>query len=98
MEIIEGEVPQIGAVDLRSFQGKVEDKAAWSRGLFVSQSGFTQDGLTAFGSGKRVVCMDGFDLYEMLDRNLSFADVMARKVRRAAESGNPFVQVRDLYA
>jgi len=88
---------QIGAADLRSFNGKVEEKAAWSRGLFVSDSGFTSDGLAAFGRGKRVVCMDGLDLYEMLDKNLSFSDVMARKVRRAAESGNPFVRVRDLY-
>jgi len=90
--------PQVGATDLRSFNGKVEDKAAWSRGLFVSYSGFTPDGLTAFGRGKRVVCMDGLDLYEMLDKNLSFADVLAKKVRRAAESGNPFVPLRDLYA
>ena len=89
--------PQTGATDLRSFNGKVEEKAAWSRGLFVSHSGFTPDGLAAFGRGKRVVCMDGFDLHEMLDKNLSFADVMAKKVRRAAESGNPFVRVRDLY-
>jgi hypothetical protein len=89
---------QTGATDLRSFNGKVEEKAAWSRGLFVSYSGFTPDGLAAFGRGKRVVCMDGLDLYEMLDKNLSFADVVARKVRRAAESGNPFVRVRDLYA
>jgi hypothetical protein len=51
----------------------------------------------AFGRGKSVVCMDGLDLYEMLDRGLAFADVMARNVRRAAESGNPFVRVRDLY-
>jgi hypothetical protein len=86
-----------GVTDLRSFNAKVEEKAAWSRGLFVSHSGFTSDGLEAFGRGKRVVCMDGFDFYEMLDKNLSFADVMAKKVRRAAESGNPFVRVRDLY-
>jgi hypothetical protein len=88
--------PPVGVADLRSFNGKVEEKA-WSRGLFVSHSGFTPDGLAAFGRGKRVVCMDGLDLYEMLDRALSFADVMARKVRRAAESGTPFVSIRDLY-
>ena len=88
---------QTGVTDLRSFNGKVEEKAAWSRGLFVSYSGFTPDGLAAFGRGKRVVCMDGLDLYEMLDKNLSFADVLAKRVRRAAESGNPFVWVRDLY-
>lgn len=89
--------PPVGAADLRSFNGKVEEKAAWSRGLFVSDSGFTDEGLTAFGRGKRVVCMDGLDLYEMLDRALLFSDVMAKKVRRAAESGHPFVRVRDLY-
>ena len=89
--------PAIGVSELRSFEGKVADKAAWSRGLFVSQSGFTADGLTAFGRGKRVVCMDGFDLYEMLQRGLPFSNVMARKVRRAAESGEPFIRVRDLY-
>jgi hypothetical protein len=55
------------------------DKAAWTRGLFVSNSGFTDDGLEAFGRGKRVVCMDGLDLYETLDRRLSLEDVIARK-------------------
>lgn len=89
--------PPIGVADLRSFDGMVADKAAWSRGLFVSQSGFSEVGLAAFGRGKRVVCMDGLDLYEILDRSLSFVEVMARKVRRAAESGEAFVRVRDLY-
>jgi len=88
---------QCGADELRSFNGKVEEKAAWSRGLFISDGGFSADGIAAFGRGKRVICMDGLDLYEMLDRNLSFADVIARKVRRAAETGNPFVRLRELY-
>lgn len=87
----------IGVADLRAFNAKVEEKAAWARGVFVSNSGFTEDGLVAFGRGKRVVCMDGLDLYEMLERGLTFAEVLARKVRRAAESGNPFIRVRDLY-
>lgn len=85
-----------GANELRAFNGKVEEKAAWSRGLFVSESGFSKDGLVAFGRGKRVVCMDGLDIYDMLDRSLTFADIMAKKVRHAAETGNPFVRVRDL--
>lgn len=88
----------VGAGELRSFNGKVEDKAAWSRGLFVSDSGFSPEGLEAFGRGKRVVCMDGLDLYEMLDKGLSFSEVISKKVRRAAETGNPFVRVRDLFA
>jgi hypothetical protein len=66
------------------------------RGLFVSNSGFTDEGL-AFGRGKRVICMDGLDLYEMLDREIPLKQVLERKVRRAAEIGAPFVRVRDLF-
>ncbi|MHC2468201.1 restriction endonuclease [Bradyrhizobium embrapense] len=49
----------IGVAELHVFHGKIEQKAAWTRGLFVSNSGFTDDGLIAFGRGKRVICMDG---------------------------------------
>ena len=85
-----------GADDLHTFQGKLEQKASWSRGLFVSISGFSENGLIAFGKGKSLVCMDGCDLSEMLKRKLSIVDVLAAKVRRAAETGNPFARVRDL--
>lgn len=86
----------VGVADLRAFNGKVADKASWSRGLFVSNSGFSDDGLSAFGRGHSVVCMDGLDLYEMLDQSLSFADVLHRKVRFAAETGQAFARLRDL--
>ena len=86
-----------GAADLHVFHGKLEQKAAWSRGIFFSNSGFTPDGLHAFGRGKRVVCMDGLDLYEVLDRGLPLNHVIASKVRRAAETGEAFVRVRDLF-
>lgn len=86
-----------GAADLYAFHGKLEQKAAWTRGLFVSNSGFTDDGLAAFGRGKRVICIDGLDLFEALDRELPFDQVLERKVRRAAETGLPFARVRDLF-
>jgi restriction endonuclease Mrr len=57
---------QVGASDLRSFNAKVEDKASWSRGLFISNSGFSEDGLQAFGSGKSLICVDGLDLRALL--------------------------------
>ena len=85
------------AKDLRNFQGKLEEKAAWARGLFVSYSGFTDEGLDAFGRGKRVICMDGLDLYEMLDRELPLDVALDRKVRRAAETGRPFERISDLF-
>jgi hypothetical protein len=87
----------IGVADLHTFHGKIEQKAAWTRGLFVSNSGFSEDGLVAFGRGKRVICMDGLDLYEMLDREIPLNQVLERKVRRAAETGMAFLRVRDLF-
>ena len=87
----------VDAAQLRAFNSKVEDKAAWSRGLFVSQNGFSDVGLGAFGRGKSIVCMDGLDLYEMLDGSIEFSQVVARKVRRAAEIGHAFVRVRELF-
>lgn len=86
-----------GVADLHVFHGKIEQKAAWARGLFVSTNGFTEDGLVAFGKGKRVICMDGLDLFEMLDQEISLSQVLERKVRRAAETGSPFARVRDLF-
>ena len=88
---------QAGVADLHTFHGKLEQKAAWTRGLFVSNSGFTEDGLAAFGRGKRVICMDGLDLFDTLSRELPLDHVLERKVRRAAETGLPFARVRDLF-
>lgn len=85
------------AAELRAFNAKVEEKAAWSRGLFISNSGFTPEGVHAFGRGKRVVCMDGRDLYETLTQGRSLVEVLLLKVRRAAETGEPFIGLTDLY-
>lgn len=87
----------IGVAQLHTFHGKIEQKAAWTRGLLVSNSGFTDDGMVAFGRGKRVICMDGYDLYETLNREIPLNHVLERKVRRAAETGSPFIRVRDLF-
>ncbi len=87
----------VGVADLHTFEGKLGEKASWSRGLFVSSSGFSADGLQAFGRGKRTICMDGFDISETLRQKLSFVKVIDAKVRRAAETGFPFVSVRDLF-
>lgn len=91
------QVQKTGVSDLHTFHGKIEQKAAWTRGLFISNSGFTADGLAAFGKGKRVICMDGQDLYETLNRELPLTNVLDQKIRRAAETGFPYISVRDLF-
>ena len=88
---------QIGQAELLIFEGKLGSKAAWARGLFVSYNGFTEQGLEAFGRGKRTICMNGHDMFDMLDRRIPFDHVIDRKARRAVETGRPFVPLRDLF-
>jgi hypothetical protein len=83
--------------DLHVFHGKIGEKASWTRGLFVSYIGFSPDGLSAFGRSKNIICIDGYDLSEALTRELSLNVVLERKVRHAAETGQAFARVRDLF-
>jgi len=89
--------PKTPAADLHVFHGKVSEKAAWARGLFVSNSGFTEEGLHAFGRAKSIVCMDGLDLWTLLDRRIPLTEVLERKVRHAAERGDIFCSVHNLF-
>ena len=51
-----------------------------------------------FGRGKRVVCMDGLELCDKLDRELPLNLALERKVRRAAETGLRFERIRDTFS
>ena len=86
----------VDAATLRAFNAKVENKARWSRGLLLSYSGFSPVGLTAFGRGNSVICMDGLDLHDVLSRRFDLAAVLTEKARWTAETGQPFVRVADL--
>jgi hypothetical protein len=85
--------------DLYTFASKVETKASWGRGLFISESGFTEDGLFAFRQGRptSIVCMEGLDLYLMLQHQLDLEDVLDRKQRHAAETGEAFIRIDELF-
>lgn len=87
---------QTDASSLRAFQEKVGDRLEGSRGLFIAYSGFTVEGLQAFNA-RRVVMMDGMDVYEALRRRIALEDIIAAKLRIAVEERRPFVQVRELF-
>ncbi|HDS0926904.1 restriction endonuclease [Pseudomonas sp. TYF_15] len=87
----------VGAGELHVLQGKINEKAAWTRGVFISYYGFTDVGLEAFGRGKSLVCISGKDIRDALDKQIPFADVIDRKVRAAAETGSVFVEVNSLF-
>jgi hypothetical protein len=63
----------------------------------VSYSGFSADGLKAFGRSKKIICLDGFDLSAALTRELALDVVLERKVRHAAETGQAIARVSDLF-
>lgn len=90
--------PKIGFADFMTFSGKVAGKAAWARGLFVSNSGFSAEGLEAFTRGRQtnLICVDGLDLYEVLSHQVSLIEVLEAKARRAAETNRAFVPVREV--
>ncbi len=67
----------------------------WTRGLFVSFSGFTDVGLQAF-TARKIILADGMDIYDALRRRLSIPDIIAAKIRHASEYREPFRRVRDL--
>ncbi|SEM19442.1 Restriction endonuclease [Bosea lupini] len=84
------------ATTLHGFQGKVNERPEWTRGLFVSFSGFTEVGLQAF-TARKIILADGMDIYDALARRLSVSDIIAAKVRHASEYRNPFERVRSLF-
>lgn len=84
------------ATTLRGFQGKVEERNEWTRGLFVSYSGFTDVGLDAF-TAKKIILADGMDIFDALSRRLSLPDIISAKIRYASEYRKPFERVRNLF-
>jgi hypothetical protein len=91
---------RIGVADLFTFAGKVQSKARWSRGLFISYSGYSSDGLEAFqrGTPTGIVCADGADMWHVLDGAIDFRTLIERKARRAVETNRAFIPARELFA
>jgi hypothetical protein len=84
--------------DLLIFRGKVEAKSTWARGLFISNGGFSEDGLAAFSRGKatNLIGMNGQDLYFVLSNEISLIDAVNLKARRAAETGAFFIPIFEI--
>ena len=90
---------QVGNRELQGSAGSVHSKSAWTRGLFVSYSGFSSEGLDAFarGNATRIICMEGQELWQVMTAKLNLAEVLALKARKAAETGRALVPVSTLY-
>lgn len=76
--------------DLVIFNEKVSSKSGFTRGLFISFSGFSDEALATFSNGRTVniVLMTVQELVVSLSRNLEFTKVLSAKVRELAEEGD----------
>ena len=84
--------------DLLILRGKLDGKAVWSRGVFISYSGFTDEGLIAFAKGKQtnMVGIIGEEIHYILNERIPLNEVIKAKVRRAAETGDFYTHIREL--
>lgn len=86
----------LGAAPLDSFSKKVERKLENTLGLFIALNGFTEDGLAAFrGTRPSIILMDGQDLAIVLQGLIDFRELLKRKIRHAAQTGEPFLRALD---
>ena len=72
------------------FNEKVSSKSGFTRGLFISYSGYSEEALQTFSHGRTVniVLMSVQELAVALERRMSIADIIWQKVRALAEEGN----------
>lgn len=84
--------------DLDSFSSKIGRKFENTLGLFISISGFSDEALIQFKNScdKRVLLMDGEDLIAVLDERITISNLLTRKRREAAQTGNIYLKYRDM--
>lgn len=81
---------KIDKADLVVFNEKVSSKSSFTRGLFISFSGFSDEALATFANGRsvRIILMTVQELAIALSRKLDFTKVLSAKVRALAEEGD----------
>lgn len=76
--------------DLVVFNSKVKSKSDFTRGLFISYSGFTQEALNtlALGTTVSILLMTVQELAISLERQIPLPDILWKKARILAEEGD----------
>lgn len=76
--------------ELVIFNEKVSSKSAFTRGLFISYSGYSEEALNTFALGRtiNIILMTVQELEEVLSRKKDFKEFLWAKVRALAEEGN----------
>ena len=76
--------------DLVTFNEKVSSKSGFTRGLYISFAGYSDEALATFAIGRKIniILMTVQDLEIILTQKLDLTDVLWCKVRALADEGN----------
>lgn len=78
--------------DLDSLSAKVLRKLDNTLGLFISINGYSDDGISAISLQRNVIIlMDGSDLMAVLEGRIDLKDLLRRKKRHAAQTGDIYL-------
>lgn len=87
----------VGAADLDILAGKLGRKLDNTLGLFLSINGFSEDGVKAHSSGRRMmILMDGSDLMAILEGRIDLIQLLLRKRREASQTGNIYLRIHEI--
>lgn len=82
---------------LDSFSGKLSRRLENTLGLFISINGFSPDAIQAHSTGRRLmILMDGSDLMAVLEGRIDLIQLLARKRRYAAQTGNIYLGIHEI--
>lgn len=89
----------VRASDLDSLAGKLNRKLDNTLGLYLSINGYSEDGVKAHSSGRRLtILMDGSDLMAVLEGRIDLVQLLLRKRRIASQTGNIYAKVHEILA
>jgi len=87
----------VGAADLDVLAGKLSRKLDNTLGLFLSINGFSEDGVRAHSSGRRLmILMDGSDIMAVLEGRIDLIQLLLRKRREASQTGNIYLRIHEI--
>jgi hypothetical protein len=87
----------VGIKELDAFSGKLARKLENTLGLFLSINGYSDDAVKAHSTGRRLmILMDGSDLMAVLEGRIDLLQLLLRKRRHAAQTGNIYLKIHEI--
>jgi hypothetical protein len=87
----------VSASALDSLKGILSRKLDNTLGLFLSINGFSEEAVRTISSGRRlIILMDGSDLMAVLEGRIDLVQLLLRKRRKAAETGNIYLRIHEI--